>query len=544
MKKPKPKRKAKPYPPNYTKDTKPDGPKEIPEGYVPFDGNFFESNEKTPVVFDIGDGLQFCPVKATCEGPSKSDPGCYRFKWDHGYFPDVTMYGCLMNGGPLVAYFKRVTKETKPDKPVDTSFHIDKFVSVDKTPVRFVIPVNRNGVESELSGYVRHLDCDSMYPHLPLFVSGDFGGGLSHSGFTARLTLYGADYRGRQLLFFNDCKAPRVSGIPSNFGELEPFEYDKYKSITDTPVVFARNIGPHCTEYVDAVQSRIVGGSYYFTASNGEDLPAVGKDGRCPKTLAQVAFFKKPTAKDQKPEEPSSPFMTAGYKPFDYSQYRSSDETPVHFAKRLKDGRTEPVKAILRFEQGDHLVFTEPNGTSLPVVTKSGVSVSTGGQLAYFRPHYFRGAESPKPSDTTPRRKELKPGFWREEGGGKAEVVEVRDPSEKDGYVDPGKYVAIGWNSKGRAQKWNALGKTFVSSDDLVEPWVDRVEWNWEWAPPWFDWIMLGQRGDWYMFKDEPEHDCNGVVLPYGKHCFIPAEYAPKWTGDWRNSKTKRPSKP
>lgn len=118
-------------------------------------------------------------------------------------------------------------------------------------------------------------------------------------------------------------------------------------------------------------------------------------------------------------------------------------------------------------------------------------------------------------------------GFWRTEDGVKAEVVDVRN-----GF-------AIGWVND-YAHTWSENGISIAMSlFNLTEPWIDKPEWDWSATPPWFNWLAMDSNDRWFLYADKP--DINYKNWYAIKFIDIPPQYAPKWSGDWKDSLVGRP---
>lgn len=130
-------------------------------------------------------------------------------------------------------------------------------------------------------------------------------------------------------------------------------------------------------------------------------------------------------------------------------------------------------------------------------------------------------------------------GEWRTRGGRKAIVAGVNENSPEP---------IIGWRELKDGtlvcRSWQINGGYYsdekVDDCDLVSPWTEPVPWDWSTTPPWINWIAQNANGRWSMFCNEHIYeDCvwcfdNGSWL-------IPVTHAPKWSGDWKLSKTMRP---
>lgn len=89
-----------------------------------------------------------------------------------------------------------------------------------------------------------------------------------------------------------------------------------------------------------------------------------------------------------------------------------------------------------------------------------------------------------------------------------------------------------------------------VRGGDLIGPWTEPITMDWAALPRWIretdGWIASDCNGDWNGFsgptkprqwpRQKTWERCNGQYA-----VFIPPAYAPKWTGDWRESLTKVP---
>ena len=130
-------------------------------------------------------------------------------------------------------------------------------------------------------------------------------------------------------------------------------------------------------------------------------------------------------------------------------------------------------------------------------------------------------------------------GEWKTRDGRKA-VVGAENPSAHSGCR------FIGWID-GWSGDWCEDGKRdcLQRSMDLIAPWADPVPWDWSTTPPWINWIAMWDDGEWFMFDKEPVLEAAhigwiGSGAKSVSHA-IPNSHAPKWSGDWKLSKTMRP---
>jgi len=127
-------------------------------------------------------------------------------------------------------------------------------------------------------------------------------------------------------------------------------------------------------------------------------------------------------------------------------------------------------------------------------------------------------------------------GEWKTRDGRKA-IVAAENPNAPD------RCRFIGWLD-GSARTWHDSGlvcEGFEFSADLIAPWTDPVPWDWSTTPPWFDCIIQGPSGAWYLCESIVEAKELGIAFSTSRSFQIPIEYAPKWSGDWKLSKTQRP---
>lgn len=80
---------------------------------------------------------------------------------------------------------------------------------------------------------------------------------------------------------------------------------------------------------------------------------------------------------------------------------------------------------------------------------------------------------------------------------------------------------------------------------DLISEWPNTPEVNWSVIPPWFNWVAMDYSGDWIAHGEKPE--ISGQLLHWecasgdSNEMLIPPAFAPKWTGDWKQSLVERP---
>ena len=126
-------------------------------------------------------------------------------------------------------------------------------------------------------------------------------------------------------------------------------------------------------------------------------------------------------------------------------------------------------------------------------------------------------------------------GDWKTRGGKKARVV-AENPDAEDhcqliGWIGN---TPVCWGMAGEIAPW-------MTQNDLIAPWTDPVPWDWSTTPPWINWIAMEHSGHFYLYENEPIIGI-GVWTTNGGSCHrVPKSHAPKWSGDWKLSKTQRP---
>ena len=126
-------------------------------------------------------------------------------------------------------------------------------------------------------------------------------------------------------------------------------------------------------------------------------------------------------------------------------------------------------------------------------------------------------------------------GEWKTRDGRKA-IVAAEHPNSYE------KHRFIGWID-GKVRTWQDSGHVshgFVFAADIISPWTEPVPWDWSTTPPWLNVLHKGPYGNWRLFKEEPLiHNGNFAIPTSGID--VPEKYHPKWSGDWKLSKTMRP---
>jgi hypothetical protein len=122
-------------------------------------------------------------------------------------------------------------------------------------------------------------------------------------------------------------------------------------------------------------------------------------------------------------------------------------------------------------------------------------------------------------------------------------------------YIKPGAFVRSRSGQKGRIYAtdggnhpihaavllddgWNARVWTV---EDVIGPWIDEPDASelWPVLPPGIQWLAMDKDGTWYGYPTEPDLCDECWIRP--SVCWVPPEYFPKFTGDWKDSKIRRP---
>lgn len=128
--------------------------------------------------------------------------------------------------------------------------------------------------------------------------------------------------------------------------------------------------------------------------------------------------------------------------------------------------------------------------------------------------------------------------FYRTRAGDRARIYAT------DGAGPYPIHGAIEYNSEWMSWRWEKDGRVtsmcIYSPDDLISEWRDEVTFDWSRICPWLNWLAGDSNGSWWLYDNEPQQSTS-VWTTMGVQVGIPIAYAPKWTGDWKDSLTKRP---
>lgn len=99
-------------------------------------------------------------------------------------------------------------------------------------------------------------------------------------------------------------------------------------------------------------------------------------------------------------------------------------------------------------------------------------------------------------------------------------------------------WIVCSWARKGTF----ARDESERCPDDIISEWIDRLEMDWSALPRWAKWIAMDECRDWAWFADKPRSESREWYSG-GKCGVMPVEYAPKWSGDWKDSLTAVPKR-
>ena len=80
---------------------------------------------------------------------------------------------------------------------------------------------------------------------------------------------------------------------------------------------------------------------------------------------------------------------------------------------------------------------------------------------------------------------------------------------------------------------------------DIMEPWVDLLEFDWTCLPPWLrSYVAMDKNGKWFAYDFKPDMDISVWRNPAGPQLEIPVSFAPKnFYGAWNYSLRRNPNK-
>lgn len=134
--------------------------------------------------------------------------------------------------------------------------------------------------------------------------------------------------------------------------------------------------------------------------------------------------------------------------------------------------------------------------------------------------------------------------FYRTRDGRKAEYV--REMNTSQGIL--ALVIIKDVDGIENAYTYHRHGRFFMgnqSERDLIAEWVDKPEVDWSVMPAWAVAVAMDANGTWYWYDYVPESDKTYWCLPRAVSLprftdEIPPAYAPKFTGDWRDSLVTR----
>jgi len=140
-------------------------------------------------------------------------------------------------------------------------------------------------------------------------------------------------------------------------------------------------------------------------------------------------------------------------------------------------------------------------------------------------------------------------------------------------YIKPGAFVKLRDGSKARiyatdggSSPYNVHGAIWIDDHwdqrewagyqytmepnhnrDIIGQWIDKPNCDklWPLLPPWIKWLAMRDTGEWRGYTDKPVMKSaywDGSVPDSWKwYITIPKDYAPSYSGDWKDSLVERP---
>lgn len=129
--------------------------------------------------------------------------------------------------------------------------------------------------------------------------------------------------------------------------------------------------------------------------------------------------------------------------------------------------------------------------------------------------------------------------FYRTRNGHKARIYTT------DGYGDYPIHGAVLMDNGWRLAMWSSGGNSYANGArqdtfDLISAWTDTSSVNWAAMPAWCNYVAMDENGHWYAHEIEPTINYTWWESD-GLSVFIPKEYHPIFTANWKDSLAKRP---
>lgn len=138
---------------------------------------------------------------------------------------------------------------------------------------------------------------------------------------------------------------------------------------------------------------------------------------------------------------------------------------------------------------------------------------------------------------TTTNQPTFTPGkFYKTRDGRKARIYAT--DGLDDWPIHGGIFYSGGWMHG----VWRGDGTYLTSGShpyDLIAEWKDAPVVDWSKMPAWANWVAQDGDRSWFWYNEKPE-----LSSFLWRGCFrgsIPSEFAPQFSGDWRDSLVERP---
>ena len=145
------------------------------------------------------------------------------------------------------------------------------------------------------------------------------------------------------------------------------------------------------------------------------------------------------------------------------------------------------------------------------------------------------------------------------------------NPQTLPEYIKPGAFVKLRDGSKARiyatdgADPWTVHGAVLKESNwiaidwagvefkpaekadyDIIGPWTDKLNCDklWPLLPPWIKYLAMDANNEWYSYSLKPYAGLSSNWFHNSLECsvcYVPKDYAPIYSGDWKDSLVERP---
>jgi len=132
--------------------------------------------------------------------------------------------------------------------------------------------------------------------------------------------------------------------------------------------------------------------------------------------------------------------------------------------------------------------------------------------------------------------------------------VKLRDGSKARIYATDGGpkpynvHGAIWQETHWNPREWAGCQYTIEPNHyrDIIGPWIDKPNCDklWPLLPPWIKYLAMDANNEWYSYSLKPYQWQGGNWFHNSLECsvcYVPKDYAPIYSGDWKDSLVERP---